>query len=105
MYNIQIGGKFHHWTVIGGPVINKNRVKRWTCQCTCGTVKDVLQNALLYNKSKSCGCIKEVSTETRRLLSEIQTGVTHTQATKAKISAKQKMNWEARKTPKQMVAF
>lgn len=30
----------------------------WTCQCECGTIKDILGNDLIQGKVKSCGCYK-----------------------------------------------
>jgi len=48
------GKKINHWTILkelgGGKVL---------CQCDCedGTIKEVYKQALLSNRSKSCGCI------------------------------------------------
>ena len=33
----------------------KGRTK-WTCRCSCGTVKDINEYDLISGKSKSCGC-------------------------------------------------
>ena len=45
------GKTFGYWKVIkyAGNL-------RWTCQCKCGTVRDVLTQALKSGRSKSCGC-------------------------------------------------
>lgn len=45
------GKTFGYWKVIkyAGNL-------RWTCQCKCGTVRDVLAQALKSGRSQSCGC-------------------------------------------------
>lgn len=30
----------------------------WTCECDCGTVKDVVQPNLIRGKTRSCGCVR-----------------------------------------------
>src|SRR5262245_43346357 len=35
----------------------KGKHKYWTCQCICGTIRDVLSFALIAAKSTSCGCV------------------------------------------------
>ena len=45
------GKTFGYWKVIkyAGNL-------RWTCQCKCGTIRDVLAQALKSGRSQSCGC-------------------------------------------------
>lgn len=31
---------------------------RWTCECSCGAIKDVLAVNLIHGRTKSCGCAK-----------------------------------------------
>ena len=52
------GRKFGKWTVIGrsNRTIN-GRHRYWTCQCECGTVKDVSISSLKRGQSRSCGCL------------------------------------------------
>ncbi len=50
-----VGRTFGHLTVIAPGASTPGRV-RWTCQCVCGTVKDVLVGALRQGSTKSCGC-------------------------------------------------
>lgn len=97
MERIKIGDSFHHWTVIAGPLTKRNRLKYWTCECTCGVIKDISQYNLLNDKSRSCGCAKVVSEETRKLLSELGkghpgywTGKQRSEETKRKISESKK---------------
>jgi len=72
---IHPGQRFHKWTVIAGPrVAGANHSKLWICRCCCGTEKEVRQDNLLSGKSGSCGCLREVSQETRQLLSDRMRG-------------------------------
>lgn len=32
---------------------------RWICQCSCGTIKSVLQMCLRTRKTQSCGCLQK----------------------------------------------
>lgn len=52
------GRQFGLWTVIGrsNRTIN-GRHRFWTCQCECGTVKDVTIDSLKRGQSHSCGCL------------------------------------------------
>lgn len=51
------GQNFGKWTVL-----HKAETKRkgtyWTCQCECGTIKDVCTTSLRKGTSQSCGCEK-----------------------------------------------
>lgn len=54
-----IGQQFGEWTVL------KDSGKRrsnggiiWTCQCSCGTIKDVRGHSLISGYSTNCGCKK-----------------------------------------------
>jgi hypothetical protein len=72
---IRPGQTFKKWTVMAGPsVTGANYAKLWTCQCACGSVKEVRQSNLLSGKSGSCGCLHEVSRETRQRLSDRMRG-------------------------------
>lgn len=65
MDKIKQGDKFGRWTV--NYCLNKNNKKYWNCTCDCGTNKDVAQSSLIYEKSKSCGCLsKELSADRSR---------------------------------------
>lgn len=48
-----VGQKINHWTILqdlgGGKVICK-------CDCEVGTVRELYKKAVMYGKSKSCGC-------------------------------------------------
>lgn len=53
------GEKFGRWTVIGEAepkIWEGRRIRRWNCQCECGTQRAVLEGTLVKGKSKSCGC-------------------------------------------------
>lgn len=58
-----IGRRFGKWTVLEFIGTNEYRMKKYLCQCECGTVKVVLRNSLTSGRSKSCGCrYKEIYT-------------------------------------------
>lgn len=50
------GQKFGRWTVIKRGQDKGKRVF-WTCQCECGSIKDVPSISLRKGESKSCGCL------------------------------------------------
>ena len=53
---IEPGGVFGRWTVIReGAAAGKEQ--RWLCRCTCGEEREVLDRALRYGLSLSCGCL------------------------------------------------
>ena len=105
MERVKLGDTFHAWTVIAGPLMKGKGLKYWTCQCTCGTQKEIQQYSLLNGRTHSCGCQKVFSEETRKLLSELRKqrpaprakGFTQTEETKAKISQGAKQRWDQRK--------
>lgn len=49
------GKKFGYLTVLQ-KAPNKGKKTYWTCQCDCGTVKDVQTGHLTAGKTISCGC-------------------------------------------------
>jgi hypothetical protein len=53
------GQKFGMWTVLGRALVKAVKVTNivWTCQCECGTVKDIVGAALRRGRTKSCGCV------------------------------------------------
>lgn len=55
-----IGMEFSNWTVIEYSHRTKSRKHIFKCRCKCGTVKTVYKDNLVYDKSKSCGCLKGV---------------------------------------------
>lgn len=50
------GKRFGRWTVLEKAPSRNGRVY-WTCQCDCGTVKNILGSSLTRKKSESCGCV------------------------------------------------
>ena len=56
------GEQFGRWTVLE-PTISRfdskgKELLRYKCQCSCGTIKDVAANTLIYGRSQSCGCLR-----------------------------------------------
>ena len=52
---IRIGNHVGNWKVISEK-FKENKVYKNTCQCICGTIRNVLTWHLNNNKSKGCGC-------------------------------------------------
>lgn len=50
------GLPFAHWTVVrfAGKY---RRHHYWTCQCICGTIRDIADTSLRSHRSTSCGCV------------------------------------------------
>jgi hypothetical protein len=55
---------FDSWTVLCRAP-NRGRDTRWTCQCVCGTVRDVYAGHLRSGKSTGCGCLADIRTRQR----------------------------------------
>ncbi len=46
----------------GYKTYNVNRKALWRCKCkACGNIKDILQESIINNKLKSCGCARKKS--------------------------------------------
>lgn len=56
MYVNDVFGKL---TVINQLPSSKSRHKQWLCQCECGNLKVVRQEALLHGRVRSCGCLSQ----------------------------------------------
>lgn len=62
------GRKYGRWTVLhraNDRISEAGTVTTmWTCQCECGTIKDVTARSLRTGMSKSCGCLqKEIASQ------------------------------------------
>lgn len=53
-----VGKKFGRWTVLErvDREIGDTHHTKWLCECDCGTIRQVTQDALLSGNSQSCGC-------------------------------------------------
>lgn len=60
-----IGQKFGRWTVLE-QAPSRNHKKYWTCQCECGTIREVLGTDLRNGKSRSCGCLTRESAQKKK---------------------------------------
>ena len=59
-YENLLGQQFGLWTVIADPDKKaKDNDRFWTCQCECGTIRDVRRSSLKKGASNSCGCYKK----------------------------------------------
>lgn len=67
---VQEGSKIGRWTVLNA--CGEGAQRKWWCRCECGTERAVLERALSYGGSKSCGCL----TRERRWDAEDLTGRT-----------------------------
>jgi hypothetical protein len=56
---VSVGLKIHRWTVVAEATRNKAGNKRWFCDCKCGKSNGriVIETALKYGQSRSCGCL------------------------------------------------
>ena len=50
------GKKFGEWTVLGRFGSDKRGQALWKCQCSCGTIKNIVGSTLRNGASGSCGC-------------------------------------------------
>lgn len=55
----RIFGRWHVLKRVSNKRYGSTTRTAWLCQCECGTQREVLANALLREKSLSCGCYKE----------------------------------------------
>ena len=52
------GSKFGRWLVLSRSENNKPGKTMWNCVCECGTTRVVRGDALIGNKTFSCGCLR-----------------------------------------------
>lgn len=52
------GEKFGEWTVLERSGSDKRGQALWKCQCSCGTIRNIVGSSLRKGSSKSCGCKK-----------------------------------------------
>jgi hypothetical protein len=50
------GQQFGEWTVLERAENDKRGQAMWKCQCSCGTIKNIVGSTLRNGTSKSCGC-------------------------------------------------
>lgn len=55
MMTVVAGDKFGRWSVLFGAA-TKNKKLRFTCQCECGTVRELEKYSLTSGNSTSCRC-------------------------------------------------
>lgn len=65
------GHRFGRLIVLKDAMKRKHRGVIWQCLCDCGNITDVTRNALVSNRTLSCGCF---AADTRRFLNYHQTG-------------------------------
>lgn len=53
-YKYLIGQKINKWTILD--IVLKNTRYEFTCQCECGTIRNVKIFDVMNGKSKDCGC-------------------------------------------------
>ena len=53
------GLKFGRWVVKHEDMREALYARHWVCECSCGSVKSVLQSSLRSGKSTSCGCYQK----------------------------------------------
>lgn len=71
---IVVGDRISRWTVVSSSESDPKGRLRWACRCDCGTFRPVLDIALKYGGSKSCGCLRrEVVTTHGHALTKRQT--------------------------------
>lgn len=69
-----IGHTFNNWLVLEEVEKKEgSKIRRYRCQCICGTEKIVYQNTLTSGKGKSCGCQQRRNWESKALKLEDQT--------------------------------
>lgn len=54
---VNIGDKFDRLTVISRAEKSVSRHRRWVCECRCGTIKTIREDALVTKRTRSCGCL------------------------------------------------
>lgn len=57
--HIQIGDEFDRLTIQAAAGRDKWYRRKWLCVCKCGTAKVIREDALLNEKTHSCGCLSK----------------------------------------------
>ena len=60
------GQQFGRYVVVK-EAANAGKNRKWLCQCSCGTLKEVFQNALTTGRVVSCGCFNKQQKTTHAL--------------------------------------
>lgn len=60
----QAGDIYGHWRVLYVPCQPK-QMKKWLCQCSCLTVREVDHYSILHGLTQSCGCLSPKKTSDR----------------------------------------
>ena len=55
---VNIGDKFDRLTVISRAENSLSRHRRWVCECECGAIKTIREDALITKRTRSCGCLQ-----------------------------------------------
>jgi hypothetical protein len=53
-----VGRRFSRWLVLG-EAPKRDQVRRWQCQCDCGTVADVIASDIRTGRSSGCAACKQ----------------------------------------------
>ena len=57
------GEKFGEWTVLERSGSDKRGQALWKCQCSCGTIKNIVGSTLRNGASGSCGCKRTLNSK------------------------------------------
>lgn len=63
--NLSIGQSIGQWTILEEHPKDKWGNRRYSCKCSCGSVRKVRQNDLKNGNSSSCGCVQRRRDDTR----------------------------------------
>lgn len=74
-YNILIGQKFGKLVVEERLANSKLSQSKYKCLCECGNYIEVYGSNLLYNQTKSCGCIRDIACYSEKPFSTNTSGV------------------------------
>lgn len=64
---VPVGKEYGRLTVLS-KTENTGKISKWTCRCSCGTIKDYNTSNLKRGLSKSCGCLQRELQSRRQLV-------------------------------------
>lgn len=74
-YDALTGQRFGNLLVIKELPKSKLGQTRYKCKCDCGNYIEVYGSNLIYNQTKSCGCLQDISCYSTKLFSTNTSGV------------------------------
>lgn len=69
------GRRFGRWTVLSRAGKTSQGEPTWLCKCDCGTEREIAGACLRFERSRSCGCLRDLKSSERAVHGHARTGL------------------------------